>query len=821
MAPTRPPQTDRPGRPDRPERPEPPAGAEADPAQPDGLTSCTAGRTLTHGTTVRATLRWVQADLRAGRGQAVFSVLATAGVIASLLLAAALFSYSTNPWERVFTQTRGAHVWIHSRAQTDLAQLARLDGVTAVSGPYATVRTTAELRGVRAAVEFRAAAEQPPQVARPLLVAGHWLDGDHPDGVVLESSLAEALWARPGDTVRIPGRAGRTRTLHVVGVADTAEAAYRPGEQPGVGWVLPQALIRDGSGSGGETIGLRLNRPGDADYVVQRAVTLLGAEQVVQVSKWQQARADAEGDYRLLGVVFGVFGLGALLAGALVAFGAISTRIRGQLRDIAMLKAVGFTPGQVVRVFVVQHLFLAVVAVALGTLPILALGPHIPGRVGEAAAVWQDLPGHFALLFGITAGAVLLIVAATGLAAWRAGRVPPVPSARAAQPSVRPMSRTTRRTLGLGASSSLVLGWRGAFPRRARALTAVGRLAVPLLLITLAFSAWSTIDLFRDHPAQVGVPAALTARPGPAADLTPLQIREVLAADPDVTAVLPGAEVAALVPGQTGTITLRGLGTDDGPYPGAVVEGHAPAGPDEAVAGQGLLDLLQIHVGDWVRVTVEGRPHVLHIVGRSLEPEDGGRVVTTSLDTLRQRDGQLKPEFYQLMLRPGSDPRTVSAQLAEQVDGGLVIRDVPNPADGMQPARWGIAGLVVVLALIGLTELLTTIGACVRDRGRDLLALRAMGLTPRQISGVIVASTGFITLAAAGVGIGLGVLVSGRLIDAQGRMSGIGAGIARLPDPWSLLALGGAAVLGAVAVSALPAARAARRRLADSLSETL
>ena len=812
MPPIPPQQTERPARSDRPDtaRPAPPAPPQ--PARVHGLN---------RRTTARATLRWVQADLRANRGQALFSILATAGVIASLLLASALFSYSTNPWERIFTQTRGAHVWIHSRARADLAQLARLDGVTAVSGPYATVRTTAEMRGVRAAVELRAAPQQPPRVARPLLVSGHWLDGDAPHGVVLESSLAKALWAGINDKVTIPAPQGRTRTLRVVGIADTAEAGYRAGEEPGVGWVLPQALNRDGAGASGETIGLRLSHPHDADYIVQRAVTLLGADQVVQVSKWQQARADAEGNYRLLGVVFGVFGLGALLAGALVAFGAISTRIRGQLRDIAMLKAIGFTPGQVVRVFVTQHLVMAVAAVALGTLTILALGPHIPGRVGEAAALWQDLPGHFALLTGITAGSVLLIVAATGLAAWRAGRVPPVPSARAAQPPVRPMSRPARRTLGLGASSSLVLGWRGAFPRRARALTAVGRLAVPLLLVTLACSAWSTIDLFQDHPAQVGVPAGLTARPGPDADLTPQQIREVLAADPDVTAVVSGAEVSALVPGQTGTITLRGLGTGNDPYPSAVVQGRAPTGPDEAVAGQGLLDLLQIHVGDWVRMTVEGSPHVLHIVGRSLEPEDGGRVVTTSLDTLRQRDRQLDPQFYQLMLRPGSDPRAVGARLAAHVDGGLVIRDVPNPADGMRPARWGIAGLVLVLALIGLTELLTTIGACVRDRGRDLLALRAIGLTPRQISGVIVASTGFIALAAAGIGIGLGVVISRRLIDAQGRISGIGAGIARLPEPWVLLALGAAAVLGAVAVSALPAARAARRRLADSLSETL
>jgi putative ABC transport system permease protein len=770
--------------------------------------------------TPRATLRWAHADLRAHRGRAVFTVLTTAGIIASLLLAAALFSYSTNPWERVFTQSRGAHVWIQTRAGADAQALTRLEGVAAASGPYRTLRTTMESGGVRATAELRTSGPRPPGVGRPLLTAGSWLDRGTPGGVVLESTFARALWAVPGDTVTVPGRGSTARELTVVGIAETAELHHRPGEQPGTGWVLPGALAGAAPEATGQTVGLRLEDPRDTDYLVQRAVTELGADNVGQVVKWQQARADAEDGSRLLGMVFGLFGAGALVTAVLVASGAISTRVRGQLRDIAVLKAIGFTPGQVVRIFLVQHLALALLAVTLGTAVTLAFGARLPGRVGEAAAVWQDLPGHPALLLGIPAGTLLLIAGSTGLAAWRAGRVPPVPAARAALPVSGPMSRVARRVVGLAASSTLVLGWRGAFPRRARAVTAVVRLAVPLLLITVALSVWTTMDRFANQPEQVGLPAALTARHGDGGTAG-ADTRKLFAGHPGVAAVHPGVEVAALVPGQTGTITLRGLGTAHRPYPFALAEGRAPTGPDEAVAGQGLLDLLQIRVGDWVRMTVEGRPQILHVVGRSLEPEDGGRVVSTSLDTLRERDPDLRPDFSLLVLEPGSDARAVSADLVGRVSGGVEIGEVPNPADGLSPARWGIAGLVAVLALIGLTELLTSTGASVRERGRDLLALRAVGLTPRQISGVIVASTGFTALAAAVTGTGLGVLVSPWLIDAQGRMSGIGAGIAQLPPAWMLTALAGTAVLGAVAVSLVPASRVTRRRLADSVSESL
>ncbi len=790
--------------------------------------------------TVRATLRWAHADFRAHRGEALFVVLASAGIIASLLLAGALFSYAANPWQRVFNQSHGAHIWLHTRAGADMAALSRVEGVAALSGPYRTAATTLESRGARVGVTLRAAGTAPPETGRPLVTAGSWLTGPDESGsgtdagapagtgtaagtgaVVLEASVARALWAEPGDTIRVTGPDGAPHALRVSGIAEVAEPRYHPGGGPGIGWVLSGTLGEIAPTETGQSVGLRLADPDDTDFIVQRAVTVLGADRVAQVTNWQQARAEAGGDDRLLGQMFAVFGLGALLAAALAAAGAIGARVRGQLRDIAVLKAIGFTPGQVTRGFLVQHLAFALLGVALGTAAIALLGARIPGRIGEAAAVWQDLPGHTALMLGVPCGAVLLIAAATGLSAWRAGRVPPVPVARAALPSAAPMTALGRRALGVRVPPALVLGWRAAFPRRGRTLVPVARLALPLLLITVALVAWSTLDQFRSRPAQVGLPAALTVRAAQPAASAEAELERTLAAVPDVEAVHPGAEMAALVPGQTGTITLRGLGTARDPYPSKVVEGRAVSGPDEAVAGQGLLDLLGVRVGAWVRMTVEGRPQILHVVGRTIEPESGGRVITTTLDALRERDPELRPDFHALVLRAGADPRAVSAALAGPASGTLEVRETPNPVDRLEPARAVIAALIAVLALIGLIELLTLISTGVRDRGRDLLALKAIGLTPRQIGSMIVTAAGLTALASAVAGTALGLLSGRWLVDTQGASSGIGAGIAQLPALPVLLTVIVGSVLGAVAAAALPAARAARRRLADSLSETL
>ncbi|MET7383445.1 FtsX-like permease family protein [Streptomyces sp. NPDC005526] len=757
---------------------------------------------------MRATLRWAHSDLRTHRGEALFIVLATAGIVASLLLATALFGYATNPWQRVFAQSRGAHVWIHTVRSADTGRLAALDGVESVAGPYPTETATVSSRGTRALVELRGTPRRP-DVGRPLLTSGHWLDPRDPGGVVLDSRLARALLAEPGDVLRLPGTA---RTLTVVGVADSAEPRFRPGEQPGLVWALPSA-VRD---PGGRVIGLRLTDPGDTDYAVQRAVTVLGAGAVGEVSTWQQAQAEAQGDNRLLGQVLGLFGLGALVAAGLAVHGAIGTRIRGHLRDISVLKAIGFTPGQVVRVFLLQHVAYALLGAVAAAALTQGLGSLLPGRFGDAVGVWQGLPGHTVALFAVPVGAVLFIGAVTGLAAWRAGRVPPVPVPRPAASAGGRLTGPARRALGLRLPPALVLGWHKAFTRRPRTLGTVGRLALPLLLIVVAMSAWTTIDRFHSSPERMGMPAALTVR----ADrgLGDTDVRALLGHERRVAAVYPGVEMAALVPGQTATIALRGLGTRQDPYPYTLAQGRAATGPDEAVAGQGLLDLLDVRVGDWVRMTVGDQPQILHIVGRSIEPENAGRVISTSLDTLRANDPHLAPTLYQLRLRPGADPHDVANGLTAAGRGHLDVHAVTNPADGLSPLRAVVAGLVCVLALIGLIELLTAIGGTVREGERDLLALKAIGLSPRQITAITVTATSCTALAAVAVATALGLPLAHWLIDAQGRSSGIGAGIAQAPSPLLLLLFGTAAVLGAAALAALPAARAARRRLADTLS---
>lgn len=743
-------------------------------------------------------------------------VLVTAVVAVSLILADALLVDATNPWQRIFKQSHGSHVWLHVRPGVNTSPLARLDGVTAVAGPYRTAPSTLVRSAEKVSLELRAVGPALPAVSRPLVQTGRWLTPSVTDGVVLESSLAHSVWAGVGDDVTVRSVDGTTHTLRVLGTADTADQGPYPDWTPGIGWVLPATLdrIEPDPARTQQAIGLRLADPAATDFTAQEAVNALGSAQVAEVSTWQQVRSAMDLGNRLLGLMLGVFGLVALLAAALAMAGGAGGRVLAQVQDIAMLKAVGFTPAQIVRLFLYEHTALAVAGFALGSAAASLLGPLLPGPLGQSMVLWQGQPDHLDAIVATGFGVVLSIGLATALPAWRAGRVPAVPTVRSDRPAGR-MSRLARLALLLRLPPALVLGARDAFHRPLRASLTVSRLAIPVLMITVALGGWATLDGFQQHPQRVGLAAPLTARP---TGLDDASAQRLLNRRPGVAAAYPGVEIQALVPGETTSITMRALGTSAHPYPFAVAEGRGIRDTDEAVAGQGALDLMHVSVGQWVRVMAGGTPHILHIVGRSIEPDHNGDMLSVNLDALEGPGGLPRPQYYALVLRPGANADAVRAGLTAASHGRLDVRPTADPADQLGPVRVVVVGLVAVLALIGLVELVTATSHALRDHTRDVGVLRAMGLTPRQIATVVVTGTGLLTLVAVVVGTGLGVVASDALINLQGRASGVGAGIAQTPSPWTLLLAGALAVAAAVCVCVVPARRAARAPVTSALS---
>ncbi|GIH25698.1 hypothetical protein Aph01nite_40080 [Acrocarpospora phusangensis] len=741
--------------------------------------------------------RWIRADLLARRAQVALTVLAVAGIVAALVTAATLLEEGTNPWRGLFTRGHGAHVWIHTKDAPDVAELRGLTGVTEIAGPYVSAPATLAAGGRKVPVALQEAPAVPPKVATPLMTEGRWLDPADPGGVVVERSFATATGLRPGSAFTVTGLDGATHALFVKGVAESGDQGFYPDWAPGLAWTLRQTLstVEPAPGRSENVTGLRLADPEDTNLVVQRSVTVL-AGQVQRVATWREVRASMELDNRLLGLLLALFGAAGLVGAALALANATGGRVLGQLRDLATLKSLGFTPRQVSAMLLAEHGLLGLLGILIG----LAAG-HV---ITAATLRVPPSPGQLA---AIGLGTILIVLVAVLLPAWRGGRTAPIPAAPAVPPHGR-LSRLARLALLVRLPPALVLGTRDAFTRRTPAVLTSAGLAVPMMMITIGLGCWATLDDFTANPAKVGQAAALSVRPG---DLGAGEARLRAMADPAVLAAYPGVELDALVPWQTRTVRTRALGSSTAPYPFHVIEGRMFRERGEAVAGQGLLDLLSIRIGDRVRLTVGGTPLIVHIVGRVIEPEQDGEVLSFGIDTLAAKDA-VPPHFYALVLKDGADAREVRARLLGS-DRGLEVTQTVNPADRLAVIRVIIVALVVVLALIGLTTLLTASALGLRDHRRDLAVLQAMGLTPRQVMATLVTGTGILAVLGVLSGAAAGALLSRALIDWEGHGSGVGAGIGRAPTPATLAAAVLIAVGACLLVALIPARRAARARV--------
>jgi putative ABC transport system permease protein len=752
---------------------------------------------------VRATLRWIRADLRARGGQALAVVAVVAGVVIALLLSAALLQGATNPWQGLFAASKGAQIWLRVAPGSDVGALrSRVPGVTAVAGPYRAAAATVAQGKVRQPVELRAMNARLPAIGRPLIEAGHWLTGAQPGGVVLESSFAQALHATDGSVLSLHNLDGfAVARVRVVGIAETSDQGFYPDQTPGLMWVLPGVVARvePRRADTYDVVGLQIADPAATAPVIQQVVTQLSSSNVEDISTWQQVKQSMARRDPLLGLVLALFGLVALGAALLALINATSGRILVQRADLGMLQTLGFTPGQVMTMLVAEYAALGLAGLAAGLAAARLLAPHLLGEVPGVSAGAAALPLGWSLL--IVGGIEFAVVLATAVPGWQAARVWPVAAIR--PPAAGHLSTLARAAMGSRLPPAIVLGTRAAFVRRLPALLTIGGLAVPMIMITIGLGFWSTLDEVQHDPAAIGLAAGLTVSPGA---MTQDAAGALVRRDPYVAAAYPSVQVTALLPSETTTVTTLGMGTSTRPYPFRVVQGRLYHAPEEAVATQGLLDVLGVHVGKLVQMPFGGVLVTFRIVGRIIDPQYGGQVLAYGRDTLADEDAAAPAVFYTLILRHGASPAAAQAWLERSSAGRLDVSRVANPADQLGVVRVMIAGVILVLALIGLTNLMTASLVGLRDHLRDVRVLRVMGLTPLQVLTSLVARTSVLALVAVTIGVSLGLAACTGLINLAARLYGLGAGIGRLPDLVTLAV----AIAAAVAIAGLTAVLPAR-----------
>jgi putative ABC transport system permease protein len=762
---------------------------------------------------VSAVWRAARAAVRRRRLQTAVIAVVVLFSTATLVVALRLLDASSAPFDRVFDEQAGAHVVAVHEPATAVPP--------ATAGPFPQVVLV-----VPGDVDMF-------HVSGPLTVVGR----ADPGGPVARVDLWDGRWATgPGEIVLAdlppaPGYHPASQTGKVIrfedGPALTVVGFAYDVSQTADGWVTPAQMAQLHP-----TAAQSLYRlPGAPDERAVEAFTatlprdgLLATQSYLTI---KEAVAAGPGAYVPFLVVFGLLGL---LVAVLVVANVVSGAVVSGYRHIGVLKALGFTPAQVVAVYLTMVSVPAVAGSALGTVggevaarPLLSnafLGLGFSGDVGS---------GHGVQLVAFT-GILAVVLLAALLPALRARRLPAAEaiSAGSAPRSGRGL-RVQRWLSGVRLPRSVSLGLGLPFARPARSALTVAAVVLGVTTVTFAGGLAASVTRFSDVADRTET-APVAVRPlNPkfqqgVTTRTDAEIERLLRSLPGTGRVTAELGFDVPVVGQTQPIPvvfLRGdrdlMGFREG-----LVEGRWLQAPGEVVVPSTLLHERGITVGDRLTLEFDGRRTEVTVVGETVNGGPGGPGLLTGWETL-QRVAPDRPiagheVLYEVSLTPGT---TVQPYLAavRAADPGLAAWD----NSGINPFTISMISLSTVLSLmlgtVAALSVFNTVVLNVRERRRDLGMLKSIGMTPRQVVAMTVTSMAGLGLLGGLVGVPAGVLTHRLVVPLAAGAAKVDIPLAMLQvwRPGLLLLLivtgGVIAVLGAL----VPARAAARLTIAEVL----
>lgn len=261
-----------------------------------------------------------------------------------------------------------------------------------------------------------------------LLVAGRLRNLETTQGgVIIGEELAGRLGVGMGDIVGATSARGGTRSLRIVGLFGKGRGA--------LGAASGYVLLREAQSLTGQPfvinrIGIRLADPAGA----RASAAALEARFGYKAESWQERSADVLALLLTRNVIMYSVVSAILLVASFGIYTVVSTAVTDKRRDIAILRSIGFSQGDLQAVFVIEGVVIALIGVIAG----FALGTGLMEILGSLEFTIQGKTEHLPLdrsprQFLIAGGASLLsATVAAWLPARKAARVDPVDILRGA-----------------------------------------------------------------------------------------------------------------------------------------------------------------------------------------------------------------------------------------------------------------------------------------------------------------------------------------------------------------------------------------------------
>jgi len=709
----------------------------------------------------------------------------------SATLALTLLVESDAPFDHAFQQAHGAHLTMTFAAsavtESELRARGANSAVSAFAGPFKLVPWTIQQPDGRAFTEALAGRAGPGgAVDRLTLSAGRWAQNN--TEVVLSQQMADDIGLQIGESLT-PAIDSPIRAMTVVGIASGV------GNEPGA-WALPGAvpLITTGKFQTSYLMDFRLVHAATQQEVASAANSIsagLAQNAVVDSTNYLDAKLGADRTTAVMIPFLLAFSAFALLASAFIIANLVSGAVIAGTRDIGIMKSVGFTPAQVVGVLAGQMLIPAMVGCFLG-LPvgILASQPFL----SDTAHAF-GLPRTFGVAPGPDAVGVLaillVVIATTVFASLRAGRMGAASAiATGSSPATGHGYRMARIAARINLPRALTLGGGESFSRPARSAMTVGAILIGVATVTFSLGLSRSLSdvkagltrdgvvqlqVFRESsgPGNKGAQSAVPSGPAgpPAAPAVPTdqQTTALIAAQPGTARVVAERLVDVSVAAAGEPVPMTAYRGDSSWLGYPIINGRWFSAADEAVAPTAFLTRTGHHVGDTITATLDGQDLHLRLVGEIFDIQGDNILLRTAWGTL---PGNPEAQSYEIQLKPGTDADRVAGTIESSTTGlGVDVHGRGGVDTAFILINSVLAGLALILTLIALAGVFNTVVLNTREKARDIAILKAIGMTPRQVITMVMASVALVGVAGAAIGIPAGIALHRNILVLMGQIA--------------------------------------------------
>ena len=791
--------------------------------------------------------RVVRSGVGRRRVQTVVMALAVLMAVTSAIVAGSLMLVSSGPFDRAFAAQHGAQLSVQidpaAASAEQIAATAHLPGVVASAGPYqeALIDPPGPAgEGIGQTVTVVGRADAGGAVDDVSLTSGRWATA--PGEIVLSAdSLGEPYPV--GSTLKASSAADSPE-LKVVG---TARSVSRTAD----GWVVPGQIgaLRAAKGSAPAATQM-LYRFASAGTTAQVAADRAGlaaalpSGALLGVQSYLDIKLAADQNTKLIVPIMTSFGVLGLFMSLIIVASVVSGAVGAGVRRIGILKAVGFTPGQVVRAYVAQALVPAAVGTAVGVVlgnlfaaPLLGDAQQAYGTGALSVTWWLDL--------AVPAAALGTVALAALVPALRAGRMRTVEAIAVGRAPRSGRGQWAHRAAGrLRLPRPVTLGLASPFAHPVRTAAMLAAVLFGTVAVTFAVGLTSSATAIGETTEPDSVAAAMVfttsfmvsdgggggGGPAPGSGNAPPvartadsnAVRSAIAAQPGTAAYFGEAEISVSVAGRTGAtqLTLYQGDSEVGAY--QMISGHWFTGPGQIVVPTHFLAATGSRVGDTVTLIDRGVRIPVRIVGEDFDPGDGGLTLRADLGTVAAAEPGLRPDHYNITLKPGVRAADYTARLGKVLTplGAQVEANRGSQTHRTALIVESMAGLLTLMlvASAGL-GVLNSVVLDTRERVHDLGVCKALGMSPGQTVAQVLTSVMMIGVLGGVLGVPAGTAVHDLIIPLALHAAGTNVPAA-VEDVYHalelvLLGVGGAAI--AVLGALLPAGWAAGARTATAL----